>query len=252
MTILQAIFLGMVQGLTEFLPISSSGHLVLFQKIFHLTQAPVLFDIIVHVGTLTAVLVYFKQAIVKTPLHYWFKIIIATIPVVIAGIAIRPYIESAFNSLLLVSLGWLGTGILLLSLKRIETDTSKSSSVTLSQATKIGLVQAISILPGVSRSGTTITAALYQKIPREVAFTFSFLLSLPAIFGALSLELFSLSTTPTISWPTLLSGFITAAITGYFSIKLLHVCLNHKRFYQFGFYCLAIGGITLLSTLTSG
>jgi undecaprenyl-diphosphatase len=107
-------------------------------------------------------------------------------------------------------------------------------------------------MPGVSRSGSTIAAALYQKVPKEDAFTFSFLLSIPAIIGAFSFQLLSLPSAQPVPMPNLIGGFIIAAITGFFSIKLLHSFLNNQRFYQFGYYCLSIGIITLLYTQLTG
>ncbi|MBU1931168.1 undecaprenyl-diphosphate phosphatase [Patescibacteria group bacterium] len=242
---LQAFLLGVVQGLTEFLPISSSGHLVIGQKLLGLDQPPVLFDILVHCGTLAAIVIFFNKRLIKF-FSLWVNlklILIASVPVGLVGLILNPYTDYLFNSLNLVAVGLLITGLLLFLTKRL-TLLSKNE-LGFKSALGIGVFQALAILPGVSRSGATISAALLQGIDQEAAFNFSFFLAVPAILAALLLQILQLNQ-PAIELVPGLIGFITAAIFGYFSLKLLQQVLQKARLHYFAYYCFALGFLILL------
>lgn len=248
MTYPQALFLAFIQGFTEFLPISSSGHLVLFQKLFGL-KPPILFDILVHVGTLAAILFFFKDKLIqiikgilkkeKPSLKLTWLIILGSLPAAVLGIALAPYLETIFNSLKLVGLNLIFTGILLSSTPLVKPKTPKPLNSF--KALFIGFFQALAIFPGLSRSGATITAGIWQKTSKEGAFEFSFLLAIPAILGAL----LSQTSKITNSSPEYLIqgviGLIIAALVGFWSLKILKKTLISKKFWLFGVYCFLLG-----------
>lgn len=253
MTIFQSLFLAVVQGITEFLPISSSGHLVLFQKLFGITTPPVFFDVLLHLGTLGAILVYFRKEIVnlikewRENINIWVLLIIATIPAVIIGLCINNMIEDIFSSLWLVGLMWLVMGIMLLLTKKMEKNGTKEKlgEIKNKDALIIGIFQAFALFPGISRSGSTIFGGLLKKINSKTAFAFSFLLAIPAILGATILQLISNKPNSV----DLLNGLLPmllAGIVGYYTLKFLQKTLISNKFYLFGFYCLAIGTLAVI------
>jgi undecaprenyl-diphosphatase len=250
MTPLEALFLATIQGLTEFLPISSSGHLVLFQKILGMVRPPIFFDILLHLGTLGSIVIFFRKEIGDLFLHWrkqlntWLLIFIGSIPAALAGFLFNSKVESAFNSLLLVGMAWIFFGgWLLLTLKvKIE---NKPRQITWKDSLFVGVFQALALLPGISRSGSTISAGLMRRLPRESAFRFSFLLAIPAILGATILEMKEVNLKEAFS-PVAFLSMLTAGVTGYLALVLLQKTLKSGKFYLFGFYCLAIGALTLL------
>jgi len=248
----QVFFLSIVQGLTEFLPVSSSGHLVLFQKIFGL-KPPILFDIFVHVGTLGAIIFYFKRELKKLiigilkkenkSLYFFLLIVIGTIPAVIVGLLLEKRIEMIFDSFRLVGITLLITGILLL-LTNIYKGRAKKDKVASSNwkdALFVGIFQALAILPGISRSGATISAGLFRKFDRNLAFKFSFFLAIPAIMGALILQIPDLINYSSNSMNQALIGMIIAGIVGVFALKILKKVLINSRLHVFAVYCLLLG-----------
>lgn len=247
MNILQAIALGLVQGITEFLPVSSSGHLVIGQKIFGLAKPPVLFDILVHIGTLLAVLVFFKNKFLKLSKKIICLILIGTVPAALAGLFLNQYAQTLFNSLKLVGVSLLATAFLLFSTKLLKAKTKIFSQLNWQKAFIVGCFQALAILPGVSRSGSTIIGGLWTGLKKETAFDFSFLLAVPAILGALALQIPEISS----NGDQLAMGFvglITASISGFLSLKLFKQIVLKSKLYYFGFYCLVLGvGILLAS-----
>jgi undecaprenyl-diphosphatase len=255
MTLFQAVFLAIIQGLTEFLPISSSGHLVIFQKIFGL-KPPVLFDILVHVGTLGAVLIFFRDRLRKITVGLFKKdrgeidflwlIIIGSIPAVFVGLLLQTSLEVIFDSLKLVGFSLLVTGIFLLSTK-FKLRGIRLGRLNRSDAFFIGLFQALAILPGVSRSGSTISAGLWRKLRPEKALEFSFLLAIPAIIGALVLEMPVLVNTSTDYLGQGILGMIIAGLIGYWALKTLSQILVSEKFWLFGVYCLGLGLFWLFS-----
>lgn len=260
MNIPTAVFLGLVQGLTEFLPISSSGHLAIAEYFLPGFEDPgVLFEIVVHVGTLFAVMLYLRRevALLLSGLRPGAEgrygrrliglLIVATIPAVIAGFTVRSAIEESFESLAVVGFCLCVTGALLLYSKRLV---AKEPPVGLSDigttdALVVGLFQSVALFPGISRSGTTIVAGLGRGIAHETAARFSFLMSLPAIAGAAVLMLPEASRVPASHLGGYLAGFLTAFAIGYLSIGIVIKFLASRRFHLFGYYCLAVGGAIL-------
>lgn len=248
MSVPTAILLGFVQGLTEFLPISSSGHLVLLQNTLGFAEPPVFFDVLVHVGTLLAVLVFFRKELKEVIGEKVVVrgVLVGTVPIVVVGLAVQPFIEEIFGSLLLTGLAYFFTAGLLWWSRRFEsTGTVLVNHVKISarSALVIGLFQAVAVLPGVSRSGSTIVGGLSQGFSREAAFKFSFYLAVPAILGALVLQIKDL-TTIALSAADLL-GMLTAFVVGYAALLVLKKVLLSGKLYLFSFYCAFLGLLAL-------
>lgn len=247
-----AIFLGIVQGLTEWLPISSSGHLVILQQTLNL-NVPLLFDVMLHFGTLLAIFVVFWKDILnilKSLFSLDFKsengkmvkfIIIGTIPVALLGFFLHNIFESFFSNLFSVGIALIITGIILLLTKKFRGRKRLNSSDSL----LIGIAQAIALMPGISRSGITISTGLLRGIDKEKIYRFSFLLSIPAVIGANLLEL-SKEVITEIELTPYIIGTITAAIVGYLSLRFLFRILKRGKFYYFSFYCLILGILVLI------
>lgn len=253
MTTFQSIFLALVQGVTEFLPVSSSGHLVLFQNLLGITKPPILFDVLLHLGTLGAVLIFLKKEIWeliknwKNNLNVWKLLIIGSIPAAIFGFWVNNIIEEIFSSLRLVGLMWLIMGLLLILTKKLikKEKKEKLEEITWQDAIIIGLFQAFALFPGISRSGSTIIGGLWRKLSAKTAFTFSFLLAIPAILGATGLQLVK-NGADGVALANGILPMMLAGLVGYFSLKLLQKTLISQKFYLFGFYCLAIGFLSFL------
>ncbi|HIH32093.1 TPA: undecaprenyl-diphosphate phosphatase [Candidatus Woesearchaeota archaeon] len=252
MDIFQAIILGIVQGITEWLPVSSSGHLVIMKNIFNLDQ-PLIFDIMLHIGSLIVVLSFFRKEILElmTGLINWEKeklkiilmIIIATIPIAIAGYFFQSWIESVFNDLRTVGFSLLFTALILFLSKY---PSKKNKELSIGKAFVIGLFQAIAILPGVSRSGSTISFGMMLGIKKEDAARFSFLIFIPAILGALILHINDINYDANIT--PMIIGTLFSAVIGYFSLKLLMNLIKKNKFSWFSAYCLVLGLIVLAIT----
>ena len=255
MDLITGLILGAVQGLTEFLPISSSGHLVLAEKILgSKASTGLIFEVLVHFATLVAVMIYFRTKIWRIlasliPPYTQEKlpylklagiIIIGSIPAAVIGLAFKDQVEAAFNSTKLVSLMLIITAMILLS-TRIRKPGNKA--VGFGTGLLIGIAQSIALLPGISRSGTTISAGLHLKIDPAEAAEFSFLLSLPAVFGAGVLKAFDLLEQPVAggSAAGYIGGAIAALVVGYLSIAWLMKLVKKGQFFYFGIYCLLIG-----------
>jgi undecaprenyl-diphosphatase len=265
----QAILLGFVQGLTEFFPVSSSGHLIIFQHVMGLKEPEVLFDVCVHVGTLVAILAYFYRDILNILLVFIrfmdlrkirgrqlnisqdpnlkmaFLIIIGTIPTGIIGLELNHYVEKLFSSVFLVGFSLLTTGGLLLATKWFNKPDARESDFSYLQAFLIGIVQGIAVTPGISRSGSTIATGLYLGVNREMAVRYSFLLSLPAILGALILSLKPGSTAGMLPLHILLLGGASAAVTGFLALSLLVRIVRNGHLYYFAPYCMLVGLIAI-------
>jgi undecaprenyl-diphosphatase len=252
MDIIQAIILGIVQGITEFLPVSSSGHLVLFQKLFGLKEAPIFFDTLLHFATLMALIFYFRKEIVdilvnfKKNINLIWLFILGTLPAVIFVLLFKDQVEESFNSVWMLSAGFLITAALLFATKFLREGEKDLHNISWLDSIIIGIFQAISILPSISRSGATVSSALYRNIKREDAFKFSFLLSIPAILGAVVLQIFDFN------WQKLNGGilpntlgFLAAAIFGFLSLKLLERIMVKGKLYYFAIYCFALGLVIL-------
>ncbi|KKU88841.1 MAG: Undecaprenyl-diphosphatase [Microgenomates group bacterium GW2011_GWF2_47_9] len=241
----QTIILGVVQGLTEFLPISSSGHLVLFHSLFGFKNVDPAFDVFVQGGTVLSVLIFFRRKILALSSRDLLLLFIATLPAGIVGLLVSPYIDSLFTSLSGVTLGFFLTTAVVWSSKYVK---ALSKVLSPRKSFLIGVSQAFAILPGLSRSGTTIATSLLLGIKPEVAFTFSFLLSIPTVMGASILGAKDLvwDETMTLNY---LAGFLAATITGYFALVLLAKIVKKGEFYKFAPYTFTLGLLSLLIVL---
>jgi len=242
-----AIFLGIVQGVTEFLPISSSGHLVLLQKIFGISEAPIFFDTLLHLGTLGAVVLFFGPPFAKAMEgRVLKKIVIGTLPIVVVGLLVQPFAKEIFGSLLVVGVGYFITAALLFWSKSFSFGQKKFTELTPRQTLLIGGFQAVALFPGISRSGATIVEGLSQKLSREEAFKFSFYLSVPAVLGATILQLKDLSSINFL--PQSFFGMVVAFVVGYVALKVLQKVLTAGKLYYFAVYCFLMGLISLILT----
>ncbi len=244
MNIVWASVLGILQGLTEFLPISSSGHLVIAQNLTPgFSQPGVLFEVVLHAGTLGAIVLYFKTEILKLSKKYFIFLVIGTIPAAVIGFAFRSNIEGFFENTQVV-----GAALILTALINLGTDKVKPKREKLSGRTAllIGVAQAFAIIPGISRSGATIFAGTAKGLERKKAAQFSFLLSVPAVLGANLLQFTSVGAGSNLDFSVYFVGFVAALITGYVSIKMVIGFLESKRFRVFAVYCAILGGLTLL------
>ena len=250
MDILEAIALGILQGVTEWLPISSSGHLALAHHIFG-TDVDISFDIILHLGTLIAVLAYYRSDIIsiakgilardQKSIRLAALIVLAGVPTAIIGLAFKDFFASMFSSLLHVAGALALTGIFLIFVRN-RNGTSKPG---VKEALAIGAAQGLAVAPGISRSGATIGTALLLGIDRDEAARFSFLAGVLPILGAAILEGrhaldFDIGIIP------LLAGFLSAAVVGYLSIGLLIKLLKQSKLHWFGYYCLIVAGMVAL------
>jgi len=269
----EAIILGIIQGLTEFLPVSSSGHLVLFQQLFGLKEAELFFDVCVHLGTLLAVMVVFRQEIkniilalmrlisstgskktilqkieLDPDLKMALLIVIGSIPTAVLGFLFRGIADRLFASVFIVGLMLMVTGLLLWLTRWAATRVEQPGAdrLTPKNAFIIGVVQGLAIIPGISRSGSTISIALLLGIRREMAARYSFLLSIPAIIGAGLLSFKEgLSQTDQAIQISLL-GAVAAALVGYGALKsLLHV-VKKGRLHLFAPYCWMAGILAIV------
>lgn len=270
MSLLQAVILGLVQGLTEFLPISSSGHLVLGESLLKVKFNDISFEVFLHLGTLLAVVLFFRHSIWKMLQAVWFKvksklikkstteyldedwrlfwlIILGSIPAGLIGVGFKNFFEKTFSSVKIVSIMLLFTGSVLFLTRFFR---GLREKLKWADAIWVGLAQAIAILPGVSRSGLTISMGIFRKVEPGRAAEFSFLLSLPAVIGASILELkdvISQSNTGR-GLSIYLAGAVTALIVGYLAIKFLLGVIKKGKFQYFGYYCFVIGIFFLIFT----
>ncbi|MFQ6604506.1 MAG: undecaprenyl-diphosphate phosphatase [Fidelibacterota bacterium] len=251
MTNFDAIILGIIQGFTEFLPISSSGHLVLIQELLHLDIPGNQLEVVMHAGTLFSILVVFWQDLVRlagtltqrASLQYVIYLVVGTLPAVIVGLGFKTQIESAFDSTWFVGMNLLFTGTLLLSTRFIRL---RDNEVGMKSSVGIGLAQALAILPGISRSGSTISIAMVLGISPAEAARFSFLLAIPALLGAgLLTALDGFSASGQTGFIPLTLGFLTSFFTGWTTLKWLLTMLKKGQFYWFGAYCIIIGILTI-------
>lgn len=285
MSLLQAIIMGIIQGATEFLPVSSSGHLALFKILFHVnTDTGLMFDVMLHLGTLIAIFaVYYKDIIrmvveafkiirdvfinivrffrnkfgkeeneyLKIVTNGYRKfvllVIVSTIPTGIIGLVASDFVEMASEILLIPGICLIITSILLFISDRIQGGNKGPKNVSYTNGFIIGICQGIATLPGLSRSGTTIVACLISGFDRRFAVKYSFIMSIPAVLGAAILELKDISTAA-ISGTEILYyviGMAVAAIVGYICIKTMLVIVRNKKFTIFSIYCLIIGALSI-------
>lgn len=263
MDVIQAIILGIVQGLTEFLPVSSSAHLVFFQNILG-TGPSVAFDTVLHLGTLVAVVSFFWRdilsmikALVSSILDLFrgkflegvkedvykrlvWLLVVGTIPAGVMGIAFKSEFEALFTSILAVGFFLLITGVLLWMSEHYKQGNKEVKEVSFKNALAIGIFQGFAIAPGISRSGSTIAAGLFSGLNRELAARYSFLLSIPAILGAALVQVKDI-TTLDMTLTALIAGFIAAVVFGYLAIKLLLKIIKDWKLNVFAYYCWIVG-----------
>jgi undecaprenyl-diphosphatase len=270
MTIIQSIILGIVQGITEFVPISSSGHLVLTPFVFG-WQIPSehswVFNVLIQVGTLVAVIIYFwrdllhiaaafleglriRQPFATPGYRMGWYLILATIPATILGLVLKDVVEAAFDSPRATALSLLLTAVLLLVAERAGKRQNQMADLTWKDALVIGCFQILALFPGISRSGATITGGMLRSLDRPAAARFSFLMSVPVMLGAGLLAIIDLFQVPDLETllPTLSVGFLTSVVVGYISIHWLLRFLARRPLYVFSAYCTIIGLVLLTLT----
>lgn len=249
MELIKIFLLGLIQGLTEFLPISSSGHLVIFQGLFGITSNQLTIDLFLHLGTVIPVIIIFWNDIrdiilfKKEKRRLTYLLLIGIIPTGIIGILFRDFFEGLFASTRTVGFMLLITGFLLLLSEKLSRVKFKLNEMKEYSALVVGIAQGLAIIPGISRSGTTIVASLLQGLDRESAARYSFLIALPVILGGGILELkdvLSVGITG-LSWGTILTGVLAAAVSGYFAIKYLLHILRQGSLMVFVYYCWGLG-----------
>jgi undecaprenyl-diphosphatase len=251
LTKLEAFILGMIQGLTEFLPISSTGHLYLGRNLFGLQEAGLMLDTMLHLGTLLAVFVFYKEEllnIIKNPFSkLTYLLIVGTIPAVVIGLVFKDFFDEISKTG--VTIGWefLITGLFLWFADSIKNGYKKMDQISYKDALIIGTFQAAAIFPAVSRSGLTIVAALWRKLDRETAAYFSFLLSTPAIAGAVVLQFFDLFSGQgeEITLSALLVGVVSSALFGYVAVRWMVNYLKKHSLKPFAVYVWVLGFIVL-------
>lgn len=261
MTWWDGVVLGVIQGLTEFLPVSSSGHLVVAEQVLGVPPHGVVVEVALHVSTLAAVLLVYRARIGEllrgiaergdAAWRYIGLLVVATIPAGLAGVLLGHWFERAFGSLLAVGVDFMITGAILWSTRRVS-ERAQLAEPSWRGAGGIGLAQAVAILPGVSRSGSTVAAALWAGVRPARAAEFSFLLSVPVIAGAAVLELPKLSAgVERVGMGPLILSCVTALLGGIVAIKVLVRVLERGAFYRFAPYCWLIGAGTILWALRS-
>lgn len=257
MTLAQAIFLGLLQGLTEFLPVSSSGHLAIAQHYLPgFTQPGVLFDVMLHVGTMVAVLLYFRREIAqllfspfrrgeeaRTHRRLLLLLLLSCLPTAAIGLLFEDFFKGLFHNLPAIAAMLLVTGSFLFFAERRRRGKRKEADLSWRDALLAGTVQGGAIIPGISRSGSTIAALLLKGVDGETAARFSFLMALPAVFGAALLELREAAAVAAGQLPLYLAGTAVAFGTGLLAIHLLLAVIRRRRLFAFAVYCWLVGGL---------
>lgn len=262
-----ALLLAVVQGLTEFIPISSSGHLVVLQTLMDFQEPPVAFDLVLHLGTLVAVMIYYRRdlsgmARAASKPHLWLRpnapedsagkmmalIFVASIPTAIIGFAFESRVEQAFSNMRSVGYEFIIGGVIMFLTLLRKHQPRGLAQMRVSDAVVIGIMQGIAVFPAISRSGATISAALLMGLRPELAGRFSFLLSIPAILGACLLEARHIAGQVQSAESILLYGIsgVVAGVVGYLSITPLIRILQSAKFHYFAYYCLLAGLAVLL------
>lgn len=289
MNLLESIIMGLIQGLTEFLPVSSSGHLAIFKQLFGMEDAGIAFDVLLHVGTLIAVFVAFRKDIwelivnavgiladVCRNIGIWFSnfskrklitekkkkyikvvstpyrrfvmlVLVTTIPTGIMGVVFNDVIENASTALIIPGICLLITGVLLLIADNTKAGSKDENTVSYRNAFGIGICQGFATLPGISRSGTTITACLVSRIDKTFAVKYSFIMSIPVILGAAVLKIPELGAESNSAGSIVnyIIGMLVAAAVGYVCIKTMLNVVKKQKFKYFAYYCFIVGTIAI-------
>ena len=276
MSIFMTIFLGIVQGITEFLPISSSGHLSILQNFINLNYAEqdhLFFDVLLHLGTLVSICIFYRKdlytmvtdtvkfirgrrnyeyddARVTPSFRLVLLVAIATLPLLFV-LPLKNKIESLYYNTTFIGFALIITGALLFVSDKLTSGHKTEKNMTVREALIVGIVQAIAIIPGLSRSGTTISTGLASNLNRDFAVRFSFLLSIPAVLGATFVSFIS-ALKAGVNWalaPMYLIGFIVSAVVGYFSLGLIRKLIADGNFGKFSYYCWIVGALTIILSL---
>ncbi len=257
---LGAAILGFVQGLTEFLPISSSGHLVLLQQFIAVEGDSLAFDLVLHIGTLIPVLILFRAdlltmlrdpfvgqgPLLSRPGVRWIGfVLLASVPTALMGLALEDYFESMFSSPLALSWQFVVTAVVLQLTARFPAGTRDLDAMTWRDALLIGIAQGVSILPAVSRSGATIALAMFLGLRRDLAGRFSFVVSIPAIAGAMLLKLDDVTVDPAVA-PAWALGGVVSLVVGFVSLVFLLRVIRAGDFSKFAWYCWGIAAVSLV------
>ncbi len=268
MSLIGAILLGIVQGIAEFLPISSSGHLAVLQNLFgvnDVAESHLLFDVMLHLGTLISVIIAYRRDILEIlrslvglitgkggrsltaepygpPRRFVLMIIVATLPLLLV-LPVKDTIESLSGNTIYVGIILILTGVMLFAADRLKPGRKNEKNMTYLDALLIGFGQAVATVPGLSRSGTTISVGMARGLDREYAVKFSFILSLPAILGAniLTIAKAARAGIDSSALPVYLAGVAVAAVVGFFAIKLVRLLAQKGKFGRFAYYCFAVG-----------
>ncbi len=289
MSIFQAILLGILQGLTEFLPVSSSGHLAIFKNLLHINlDSGMLYDVLLHVATLVAICAVFFKDVVKLIVEFFMividifrnigiffgnlfgrrdaeyihlthnsyrkfvvLIIVSTIPTGVIGYLMQDIVESVGAGLIVPGICLMISGGILLIADYTEKGRKKPKDTTYLDAFTIGMCQGVATLPGITRSGTTVTACLLLGLDRKFAVKYSFIMSIPAILGALVLQLKDMTGVAVAAGDIVgyIVGMIVAAVVGFICIKIMMAVVQSQKFKPFAFYCLAIGAASVIGAL---
>lgn len=281
MSIIEAIIMGAIQGLSEFLPISSSGHLAIFRQVLGLQlEQGILFEVLLHLGTLIAIFIFYWHDILALIIEgirlmgrffmalfgkiKWNKVIatkehrfvimvlITMIPTLVIGMLLKSIVESAYESLLVPGIGLLITACLLYITTRFKEGHLKENA-TFKSALVVGAAQGLAVFPGISRSGSTIVAGRGMKYDKEYATRFSFIMSIPAVLGANLLSVFEYDfiSIPSRDLMAYAAGTLTAAVIGYICIRSLLAIIRRNKLHYFAYYCAAAGVVSLIAYFTA-
>ena len=256
MSLLESIFLGALQGITEFLPISSSGHLVVARSLLGIDLPGVQFEVALHLATLVSVLTVYRKAIRKLldglfrgerdSLQYLLMLIVACVPAAVLGAFGNKLLESFFLNPWIPVMGFSVTGLILMN-TNVQLHSDVDGKITLARSVMIGLAQACALVPGISRSGVTVAMALWLGVKDEKALEFSFLASIPVILGAVFLQLGELQYEAwQLNWINLFAGMVVAGMTGIFAIKYFLVILRKRIINRFALYCFSLSAVLAL------
>lgn len=260
MSNLQGVILGIIQGLTEFLPVSSSGHLVIFQDILGVSQPGITFEVMVHFGTLLSVIWVFGADIIrivanffrdKQERHFAMMLILGTIPTGLMGLLLNDFFKLFYDSAIITGFMLLITGGILFTLSYLKPGRKNEKTITALDALIVSIAQGLAIIPGISRSGSTITSALWRGMDRETAVRFSFLVTIPVILGATVLELKDMSAGGFAGMTSgVIYGMLAAFVAGIFAIKIFIKLLESGRFHYFAYYCWFAGSAIIFIKLS--
>lgn len=240
------ILLGIAQGLTEFLPVSSSGHLVILGKILGVTNGQLALSVVLHLGTAFALVVFLFKDIVRVLKDFRLLslLFITTAITVIIGFAGKDFFEKLFFSTTLAAFALIVTGIILIFTKRFMAGTR--NNLNFKDASILGLTQSIAIIPGISRSGATVSTLLFRGIDRDKSFYFAFLAAIPVIFGAALFEIKKVNFALKVEPMALAAGFLASFFTGILSLGILKLVIHKAKLHYFGYYCIIVAVVTLL------